>query len=406
MAVTPVNPSSPSPPPPLRAEHGPVARSVDVLLDRVEISLSEWRPAADALLAAAAAGMAAPSPDAQYPALHHAIAQIQRLAGRLPLDADAHDLESAPERQVDGCKVVAMHVNHVIAALGDAHVKAHDANLLDERAPAEVQRCADALVQVLERAAAHLAVLRIWRAARDGRTGERIVISAELARWSLSSTTQADAGSWLAAAKPSFARERRTRDGRSAWQAEDVAMVVDVGQDSIYVTSRGATRLLYATASLWGLVAGFAVLVGVFALLDAADLTTRPKIWLAKGATLYLFVILGALAHVASKSLSTIRFDDPIRVYATAGWVDWLALRWVGLLKLGIPITVVTGSLWAAGNVPNAFQDISVALLSGYSADSLFRTSLQRISGASATAAETPAAAGAPPAKVAPAPIG
>ena len=84
---------------------------------------------------------------------------------------------------------------------------------------------------------------------------------------------------------------------------------------------------------------------------------------------------------------SAIRFDDPIRVYAATGIINWLGLRWLGILQLLIPTTVIAGSLWAAGNVPSTFQDLSVAILSGYSADSLFRMSVERVRSSSEAAA-------------------
>ena len=36
-------------------------------------------------------------------------------------------------------------------------------------------------------------------------------------------------------------------------------------------------------------------------------------------------------------------------------------------------------SMWGAGNIPNNFQDLGVALLAGYSADSIFRSSVARL---------------------------
>ena len=67
---------------------------------------------------------------------------------------------------------------------------------------------------------------------------------------------------------------------------------------------------------------------------------------------------------------------------ASARGLDWLRLRWLSILLVLIPIVVVTGSLWGAGDAPKHFQDIGVALLAGYSSDSLFRNSIARLSSA------------------------
>jgi hypothetical protein len=56
-----------------------------------------------------------------------------------------------------------------------------------------------------------------------------------------------------------------------------------------------------------------------------------------------------------------------------------LRLRWLSILRLMIPVVIVAGSLWGAGNIPNNFQDLGVALLAGYSADSIFRSSVARL---------------------------
>lgn len=140
------------------------------------------------------------------------------------------------------------------------------------------------------------------------------------------------------------------------------------------------------SATLWGGAIAFGLVAGVFALLDRAGLTSWPTDWPVKLIILFLSVAAGAALHVASRSLSNIRFDDPLKVYAAGeGW-DWLRLRWIAILRIYIPIAVVVGLLWGAGTIPGSFQDLGTAVLAGFTADSIFRTSLSAMQ-AQATAA-------------------
>jgi hypothetical protein len=159
-----------------------------------------------------------------------------------------------------------------------------------------------------------------------------------------------------------------------------VLFVVDEPTGSLYRGPTSAGETLYTTsAPLWGAAVGFLLLLAAFQLMKAAGLTSWPDRWLAKFVLLYLCVIGGAVLHIASLSLSSIRFDDRLQIYAAATGLEWLQLRWLAFLRLLIPVVVVTGSLWGAGNVPARFQDLGVAILAGYSADSLFRTSLAKV---------------------------
>jgi len=130
---------------------------------------------------------------------------------------------------------------------------------------------------------------------------------------------------------------------------------------------------------VWGAVLALAAIIGVFALLDRAGMARPPEDWLVKLVVLYLFVLGGAVLHIGSMSFGNIRFEDRLPIYAMSSGTTWLSLRWLAILRLYIPIAVVAGSLWGAGNVPESFQDLATAVLAGYSADSLFRTSLYRL---------------------------
>ena len=146
-------------------------------------------------------------------------------------------------------------------------------------------------------------------------------------------------------------------------------------------------------APLWGAVLVWALTAGLFALLHRAGLTRWPHDWQVQLAVLVLFIALGALAHVASRSLSAISYEDSLQVYAAGKALDWLSLRWLGVLRAYIPILVVEISLWGAGTIPHHFHDLATALLAGYSADSLFRAGLSKLQTQSAAKPAGPAGA-------------
>jgi hypothetical protein len=157
-------------------------------------------------------------------------------------------------------------------------------------------------------------------------------------------------------------------------------IIVDTKTGSLYRKPGSVWEQVWTeTAAIWGTAAGLGLMIATFALLHAAHLTDWPHQWPSKMVVLYLFVVAGAAAHVASLSLAQIRFDDPLRIYAASTGLDWLRLRWLAILRLMIPVVIVAGSLWGAGNIPNNFQDLGVALLAGYSADSIFRSSVARL---------------------------
>jgi hypothetical protein len=143
-------------------------------------------------------------------------------------------------------------------------------------------------------------------------------------------------------------------------------------------TTKSSEWWLTATAAVWGGLFVLLVVAGLFGLLDAANLTTWPPDAVPKLVVLWLFVCLGAGLHLASRSLSAINYDDPVKVIVASGWMDWLSLRWIGVLQLYVPIAFVLATLWGAGNIPGSFHDLSTAILAGYSADSLFRAALSR----------------------------
>ena len=120
------------------------------------------------------------------------------------------------------------------------------------------------------------------------------------------------------------------------------------------------------------------------------DPTDRPTYRFVPGVARTSLAQKTAVRHfeITKPSLNGIFLKYPV----TRGRMstDWTALirpvkstksvTSLSILRLLIPIVVVTGSLWGAGNIPTHFQDIGVAVLSGYSADSLFRNSIAKLS--------------------------
>ena len=236
--------------------------------------------------------------------------------------------------------------------------------------PSDVAAVALAAADALEEASRHAALLLLVQRAANARVGERVDVAASLAEWDLPAEDTSKLLGWIAQEPPEF-------DG------QPVPLVVDTASASLYRTASTTAEKAYTTtAALWGTLLALGLVIAVFALLRAAHVTTWPPDWFPKLVVLYLCVVGGAAAHIASKALANISFDDPLTIYAASRGLDWLRLRWLSILRLLIPIVVVTGSLWGAGNIPTHFQDIGVAVLSGYSADSLFRNSIAKLSSA------------------------
>ncbi len=236
--------------------------------------------------------------------------------------------------------------------------------------PREIAEVALNVLTALEEASRHAALLLLVDRSTTARVGERVDVAAALAEWNLPADDTSKLLDWIAQDPPAFDGQR-------------VSLAVDTASGSLYRTARTTWEKTYTTtAVLWGPVLGLGIVIAVFALLRAADITKWTGDWFPKMVVLYLCVVGGAAAHIASKSLANISFDDPLRIYASARGLDWLRLRWLSLLLLLIPIVVVTGSLWGAGDAPKHFKDIGVALLAGYSSDSLFRNSIARLSSA------------------------
>jgi hypothetical protein len=240
------------------------------------------------------------------------------------------------------------------------------------QAPDELINTAETILSALNQAAKPLAILLLIKRAIEARVGERVDVAAALGDWFVPD----DQAPGIVA---QLARDQPRLDEQPA------PIIVDTKTGSLYRKPGSAWEQVWTeTAAVWGTAAGLGLMIATFALLHAAHLTDWPHQWLSKMIVLYLFVVAGAAAHVGSLSLAQIRFDDPLRIYAASTGLDWLRLRWLSILRLMIPVVIVAGSLWGAGNIPNNFQDLGVALLAGYSADSIFRSSVARLASNSA----------------------
>lgn len=198
--------------------------------------------------------------------------------------------------------------------------------------------------------------------------GERRAIADYCQDWGLTSAQVSTLWGWLTTDPLIFAGIK-------------LPVAVDTANQCAYHKPEGLKKAFYAAAILWASALAFGAVVALFALLHWAGVTSWPaEQWGWKMFVLLLFVAIGAGAHLGSRVLN-INYDNPIRIYDAGNIIDWLSLRWVGVLQMYIPVTVVVASLWGAGNVPTSFQKLGTAILAGYSADSFVRAALSKLQG-------------------------
>jgi hypothetical protein len=269
--------------------------------------------------------------------------------------------------------LVGSHVEHLRIALQEAedrwrwteHEEPGDAA---QRAADVAHRAASASA-ALQRAMQHALFFMYLDQVRSARVGQRIEFDDALVGWGLTKRQVDEVWSWI-----------QHDTDMTRFNRKCLPILVDRQTRSAYRTpSTWPQWIGTTTAAVWGAALALAAIIVVFALLDRAGMTEPPVDWFVKLVVLYLFVLGGAVLHIASMSLGNIRFGDPLQVYVASSGATWLALRWVAILRLYIPIAVVAGSLWGAGNIPESFEQLGTAILAGYSADSLFRASLSRL---------------------------
>lgn len=359
---------APEPPPPPKN-----AKEVMERVDRVMSWLLEWRHAARAMKAAAVDGHVTAS-------FKHSVYSATRLAEQwCPADGASY-LMWSEESATRAVQLVGSHVERLAQKLSAAEVlwPAHKPFRGDERhaTPSVIAEDMVPLLQALDEAIAHGAFLQLAWAVRSGHVSERFDVSDVIREWQLTPTAAKELRVWVQYELPRF-------DGKP------LPCVTDATTGYLYRTPDSAWEKLFTTtAAIWGSAVVYGGIVGIFALLNAAGMTTWPTDWGYKLLVLYLFVVGGALAHVAAFSLGNIHFEDRLQIYAAVRGLCWLRLRWLAILRLFIPIAVVTGALWGAGNIPVTFQDLGVAILAGFSADSLLRLSLSRLQAASSSEAD------------------
>ncbi len=221
------------------------------------------------------------------------------------------------------------------------------------------------LQAALGRAMQHSLSLTFLDNIRRGHTGDSLNVDDYCKAWGLDSAQIDTVWLSLSGDKPEF-------------NGVKLNVVFDMAHRCAYCAApRNWRRLWYASAVLWGAAIIYGLLVGLFVLLHVAGVWHYKASWAWKLLILVLFVLIGAWAHIGAKFVN-VNYDNPISIYDASGKLDWLALRWGGVLQMYIPVGVVAASLWGAGNVPTSFQKLGTALLAGYSADSFVSAALSK----------------------------
>ena len=245
--------------------------------------------------------------------------------------------------------------------------------VLEETLKPLLNRQAQAALEALYCARDHLAFLTICKRIDDAKTCETIALADEFQVLNAGKpkNEQVDAhliARWIARERPSY-------------NGTQLSCKVDPAKARAYrLPRRFRSQLGTVTAPLWGAVGALALLAGFLAMLNQAKAFAWPtEPWHAQFVTLYICVILGAALHIGSRHLSNISFENALAIYGTTNWRDWISLHWVAILQLFIPVIFVTGTLWITSGAPTSIEDVSLAILSGYSADSLFKSAMARL---------------------------
>lgn len=312
-----------------------------------------------------------------------AAARLARLHGP-PKGFRKRDKDSELYEHLVSTALVGEHIEHLIINLQEAAAswpswqkpkpdedaaaatlhETHRKSGVTRRVRAAASADADATLAALQRALQHALFLTFVRDAAQALPGERRSVFDYCRGWGLDKKEKEGIWEWLVHDSPRLG-------GRH------VELAIDQAHRCVYRKPCTLWQKTYTlTAPLWGGALAFGLVAGVFGLLHRAGIAEWPEDWIVKMVVLFVFVAAGGGLHLASRSLSNIRFDDPLKVYTAAeGW-DWLRLRWIAILRIYIPIAVVVGLLWGAGNIPTSFDEIGTAVLAGFTADSIFRTSL------------------------------
>jgi hypothetical protein len=240
----------------------------------------------------------------------------------------------------------------------------------------------DRLGTALSGAMQHSLFLTFLSCVRDCGVGESHTIDDHCDGWGLTSDQVSTVWLWLTHDPLSFGGEK-------------LPIALDKTNRLAYRKAAGFwTRALYATAAFWGGVFVYGLITGLFAILHSAGIWSYPDNRWWRLLVLVLFVLMGAWAHIGAKAIN-VNYDNPISVYDAGTKFDWLALRWLGVLQMYIPVGVVTAALWGAGNFPSSFQKLGTAILAGYSADSFVSAAVSKAPASATTPPQPAVSAGA-----------
>ena len=215
----------------------------------------------------------------------------------------------------------------------------------------------DRMKAALDAAVQHSLFLTFLNTVENDHVGDSLTVDDHCAGWDLNSTQIDMVWQWL------------TNDPH-VFGGQPLHIAVDKAHRCAYrQSSKFWQRWWYASALLWGGALTYGVVVGLFAILHVAGVWHYSHSWALKLLVLMLFVSIGAWAHIGAKVVN-VNYDNPMSVYCAKSKIDWVALYWLAVLQMYIPVGIVVSSLWGAGNVPTSFQKLGTALLAGYSADS------------------------------------
>jgi hypothetical protein len=303
-------------------------------------------------------------------------------------DRDEASAKSDCAKSLSASGLLGSHLDLLLASLRDASTWwSHAINDTNSKKFAAAAASSNNASLALVGAMQHALYLTFLYDATQGRTGESLAIADYCQGWGLDDSHVDELWMWI------------THDGLRLGRKK-LPLALDKEHKAAYRKAKSlGWRLMTASTTLWGAAAALLVVGGVFALLHWAGMGAWPADWQPKLLVLFLSVVLGATLHITSRWLN-VDFDNPIKVYDAGNLVEWLSLRWLGILLIYVPVTAVVITMWAANDFPTSIQTVGTAILAGYSADSLFKASLSRLQAqaASTQASSTAATASPPPA--------
>jgi chemotaxis protein histidine kinase CheA len=361
----------------------------ELLIVRLEEAQSSWDSAqahakatADATTSAAAAGVPAAAQPASPAAQPDPAAAQPDPAAAQAASAAAQAASAAAQATSTATQPELAAAHAASAAAHAASAVAHAASATTQPATAAAQPASaqafqsdlDRLKAALDGAMQHSLFLTFLSTINNDHVGDSLTVDDHCAGWGLNSTQIDMVWQWL------------TTDPH-VFGAQPLDIAVDKAHRCAYrESSTFWQRWWYASALLWGAALTYGVVVGLFVILHVAGVWHYSASWALKLLVLMLFVSIGAWAHVGAKIVN-VNYDNPMSVYSAKSKLDWLALYWLAVLQMYIPVGVVVSSLWGAGNVPTSFQKLGTALLAGYGADSFVGAALSKAKSSSSRAA-------------------